>query len=338
MIPHYFVRLEKIPVTPSGKVDRKALPVPVLAPADEYTAPRTRIEKELVEIWSGILGLEKDLIGLDNNFFQLGGHSLKAAVLITKIHKELNIKMPLAEVFQDPTIRGLAKFIKGAVENQYASIEPVEKKEYYPLSSAQKRLYILQQMSCDNTVYNLPNIFSWAGEPDIVKLHEVFRKLIRRHESLRTSFHMIDKEPVQVIHDEVEFEIEWGESAAALISSFIRPFDLSRAPLIRSGFIKLPGGNHAWIIDIHHIVSDGTSQTILTEDFISLYQGYQLEPLRLRYKDFSQWQNHLVGTGERKKQEEYWLTLFSRSGAVPRLDLPTDYQRPTIFTFKGESG
>ncbi|MCP5053665.1 MAG: polyketide synthase, partial [bacterium] len=118
-------------------------------------------------------------------------------------------------------------------------------------------------------------------------------------------------------------------------ANFVRPFDLSRAPLIRSGIVQLPGNRYLWLVDIHHIVSDGTSHTILTEDFFALYNGSRLAPLKLQYKDFSQWQNRLFESGEIKTQEEYWLTLYSDVKEIPRLNLAGDRKRPDVFTFKG---
>ncbi|MCP4151331.1 MAG: AMP-binding protein, partial [bacterium] len=147
MIPTRFYKIDHIPLNPNGKVDLKALPVPELSEGDtRYTAPRDQVEKKLAEIWSEVLGVETESIGIDTNFFRMGGHSLRATIVIAKIHKELNVKLALAEMFKKSTIRGLAEHIKGTTQKKYATIQPTEKKEYYMLSSAQKRLYILQQM------------------------------------------------------------------------------------------------------------------------------------------------------------------------------------------------
>ncbi|HLP58279.1 MAG TPA: amino acid adenylation domain-containing protein, partial [Candidatus Deferrimicrobium sp.] len=215
MIPSYFVALEKIPLTPNGKIDRRALPKPELKVGESYTAPRNEVEKKLVELWAEILGRDElhasqlqPSIGIDDNFFQLGGHSLKATVMVSKIHKVLNIHVPLAEIFKSSTIRGLAGYISEKTEENYEAIRPVEEKEYYELSSAQKRLYFLWQMEPDSVAYNLPLIISLPGGIHIEKLEEASRKLIKRHDSLRTSFHVINDEPVQRIHDNVAFEIE----------------------------------------------------------------------------------------------------------------------------------
>jgi amino acid adenylation domain-containing protein len=262
-----------------------------------------------------------------------------------KIHKALNVKLPLAEIFKAPTIRGLARYISQAKKtaediDRYASIKAVEEKEYYTLSSPQKRLYILQQMEPGLTVYNMPGVTPLLeeGEPDLPKIEETFCRLIRRHESLRTSFHMVGDEPVQRIHDHVPFSLEypdltWGEGNE-IANTIIRPFDLSGAPLLRVCAIN-PGKNqHFLVVDIHHIISDGVSHEILKKDFTALYRGQDLPPLPIHYKDFSQWQNIEMQKDFLKTQEAYWLKEFA--GEVPILHLPMDYPRPAIQNFEGD--
>ncbi|HLP59694.1 MAG TPA: amino acid adenylation domain-containing protein [Candidatus Deferrimicrobium sp.] len=329
MIPTYFTPLEKIPLTSNGKIDRKALPKPGLMKTGEnYTAPRNEIEKKLVEVWSEVLGRQVS-IGIDDNFFELGGHSLKATILAAKIHKVLNAHVPLAEIFKRSTIRGLAEYISGKVEEPYESIRPVEKKEYYELSSTQKRLYFLRQLESDTVAYNIQVMIPLSEDVRIGKLEEVFKKLIKRHESLRTSFHMVNDAPVQVVHDEAVFEIKSLTTGA----NFFGPFDLSRAPLIRAGLIREEGKRHILIVDMHHIITDGVSQKLLKQDFMSLYKGEELPSLRLQYKDFAGWQNCNKEREEFKRQELYWLKEFV--GEIPVLNIPTDYPRPLMQSFEG---
>ncbi|HLP59831.1 MAG TPA: amino acid adenylation domain-containing protein, partial [Candidatus Deferrimicrobium sp.] len=324
MIPSYFIQLEKLPLTPNGKIDRKALPVPGYKVDESYTAPTNEIEKKLTLIWSEILGIKEDAISIDAGFFNMGGHSLKATILASRVHKELNVLLPLAEVFKTPTVRGLAAYIKSVARQEYASIEPVEKKEYYPLSSAQKRLYILQQFDPGSVSYNMPQVIPLAGGIDLQKLESIFQVLIARHESLRTSFEMVNNEPVQIIHDKVEFEI--NKSFARLFQK--RPLDLSCAPLLRMGFT----GERLWV-DMHHIITDGVSQSVLSEEFEALYKGQDLAPLKLQYKDYSHWQNSREHQVIIKQQESYWLREFS--GELPVLDLPVDFARPPVQSFSG---
>ncbi|HLP62423.1 MAG TPA: amino acid adenylation domain-containing protein, partial [Candidatus Deferrimicrobium sp.] len=343
MIPLHFIKLEKFPLTSTGKIDRKALPGPEMKNSDGYSAPRNIIEKKLVEIWEEVLGKPASMsIGIDNNFFQLGGHSLKATILTAKIHKALHVNIPLTKIFKTPTIRSLANYIKTAIKDKYLSIEPVEKKEYYPLSSAQKRLYILYQMEREGIEYNIPSISVLDGEIHIDKLERIFKQLILRHESLKTSFHMINDEPVQKIHDNVKFEIEKLEGRGAppwspdIIRNYIRPFDLSKASLLRVGLLKEKGekgDRHILMIDMHHIISDGTSMNILVKDFIALYQDMGLSELGLQYKDYSSWQNSKKHEESIKQQEHFWINEFA--GEIPVLELPTDYLRPVVQNFEG---
>jgi len=369
MIPSYFVPIEKVPLTLNGKIDRKLLPVPKLNASKKYEAPGDTVEVRLLELWSEVLGIEKEVIGIYNNFFQLGGHSLKAIVLAAKMHKVFDVKVPLIEIFKMPRIKDLAAYIKAAIQDEYHDIEAVEEKEYYPLSSTQKRLYILHRMNPGNTAYNMPEIIPLPTEFDLANINETFNKMIKRHASLRTSFHMVDDTPVQVVHDEVGFEIEYKkvevevkveeeeqpsllegtrglaplplpaarspQPATALINSFIRPFDLSRAPLLRVGLLKTGEDSHLLLVDMHHIISDGVSHGILVKDFLALNAGEELLPLRLQYKDFSEWQNGETDKESIKRQEEYWLKEFAAE--IPVLELPTDYPRPLEQSFEGDS-
>ncbi|MCP4152852.1 MAG: hypothetical protein GY757_34285, partial [bacterium] len=250
MIPGYFVSLESLPLTPNGKLDRRSLPLPQLDASRHYIAPRNRIEETMVQIWSEVLELDKEKISINDNFFELGGHSLKAVVLISKLHPAFNVKVPLVELFQNPTISGVTLYIKNASRETFISIEPAEKKEYYDLSPAQQRMYILQQMEPGNIVYNIPEIIP-IGASGIEKEHlaNTFRKLIERHESLRTSFCMQEEKSVQRVHETVQLElkiecfqitkenspgIENGEQGEKkthrsplfpIIKEFVRPFD-----------------------------------------------------------------------------------------------------------------
>ncbi|MCP4155060.1 MAG: AMP-binding protein, partial [bacterium] len=205
-----------------------------------------------------------------------------------------------------------------------------------------KRLYVLQQMETENTGYNITKILYLDGELHIERIEESFKKLINRHESLRTSFRMVDDVPVQAIRESVEFKIDYfqcespdEDSVESLIRSFVRTFDLSEAPLLRVGFIKLDNLRYIWMIDMHHIISDGISLNILTEEFVTFYTGETLPPLKLQFKDFAQWQHREYEKGALKKQEQYWLGTFSAE--IPVLELPLDYERPPVQSFDGGS-
>ncbi|MDQ1355550.1 MAG: hypothetical protein QG657_5860, partial [Acidobacteriota bacterium] len=313
-----------------------------IAPGDNYAAPGNEIEEKMAAIWSEVLGIEKNKISVDANFFELGGHSLKATVMISRICKAFDVNISLMDIFRLPTIRALAQNVKKATEmpgEKYAAVEPVEKKEYYSLSSAQKRLYILNQMNPASTGYNITQV-KYLDGLDRGKLEEAFRRLIQRHESLRTSFILANEEPVQRIHDEVEFKIErlggdatLSQWSSDIIINFIRPFDLSKAPLLRVGILWYREGKCLLIIDLHHIISDGVSGQVLASEFMKIYNGEELSPLRIQYKDFSHWQNSSAIREYIKQQEAYWVKEFEVE--IPVVDLPYDYPRPAIQSFEG---
>jgi amino acid adenylation domain-containing protein len=339
MIPSYFVQIEKMPLNPNGKIDHRALPEPETGKTGkEYIAPRNEIEKKLVRIWAEVLGRDtlhtsqlRESISIDDDFFNLGGHSLKATILAAKLYRAFYVKVPLGVIFTTPTIKGLAAYIDSALESPFVCIEPVEKKEYYALSAAQQIIYVTQQMAIESTAYNMPGTFYLKKEPEKDRLENTFRELIERHESLRTSFQIIDRHLVQQVHDMIEFEVEYQHDLT-IYHSFVRPFDLSKAPLLRLGLITTQTGS-ILLVDMHHIISDGISHQVLREEFHAIYDGKELPWLKLQYKDYSQWQNCDEQKERLKQQESYWLKKFS--SGIPSLNLSTDYPRPTIQSFEG---
>jgi acyl carrier protein len=346
MIPLHFIQLEKIPLTANGKIDRKALPAPEIKAGENYTAPRDDIEEKLVKIWTEVLNLHDASIGIDDNFFELGGHSLKATIMVSKIHKALHVRLPLEGIFLTPTIRRQAQQVKKLAKERYSAIAAVEKKEYYELSSAQKRVYIYNQGDQRGTGYNMLWVVFMEGSLVKEKLEKAFKKLLRIHESLRTCFKIVNDVPVQAVYTEVPFEIDYYNLTAGagtdqreeteILRDFVKPFDLRRAPLLRAGLIKLNKEKHILLVDIHHIVADGTSCIILQTDFLRLYKGEQLSPLEIQYKDFSCWQNRLFAGDRIKKQENYWLNIYANVNEIPELELPTDYPRQDCITYDGD--
>ena len=345
MVPSYFMQLEKMPLTFSGKIDRKALPEPdgTIAAGTEYEGPRNEVEEKLIDLWSKVLAVEN--IGISHNFFDLGGHSLKATALISKIHKELNVELPLKVIFKSPTIKGISEYIQNKEKNIYEEIKIVEEKEYYEVSSAQKRMYLVQQFNLNGTSYNMPGILEVEGRLDIQRLENVFHKLIERHQSLRTSFEKLQGEIVQRVSSAIDFKVHYVDmektvEAATLdieklTNSFIKAFDLSKAPLLRVAVIKVSEEKHIIIFDMHHIISDGVSMGILTKEFAYLYDGKDLEKVKVQYKDFTAWQNDLLKSERMKAQEEYWLQNFSNE--IPVLNMPTDFTRPSVQSFEGDN-
>ncbi|AZK48524.1 non-ribosomal peptide synthetase/type I polyketide synthase [Paenibacillus lentus] len=316
---------------------------PVLS--GEYETPATDTERQLCGIWERMFRIEP--IGVHDDFFELGGDSLKAITVVTAIHKELRVEISLPDFFNMPTIRQLSIYIESAEQSDYFDIEPAQEQAYYELSSAQKRLYLIQQMGKEHTGYNEIVAGILEGSLDVERLADIFRRLIERHASLRTSFEPVDGKPMQRIHPTVPFEMEYAdfttengsdceleeaERIREAIERFVRPFDLSRAPLMRAGVLKLGEQRHALMVDMHHIVSDGLSQDIFVNDFMALYDGRALPELTLQYTDFSEWQNKVMVTEAMKKQGDYWLQQLKDA---PSLALRTDYPRPAMRSFQG---
>jgi amino acid adenylation domain-containing protein len=338
MIPSYFIQIERIPLSHNGKVDRRALPQPETAEGAGYVPPATFTQKRLADIWAAILKRDAETIGIADDFFELGGHSLKAIILVSKIQKELGVKISLADIFKSPTIKKLAELVDAGVKQRQEDIMAVEEKEYYPLSSAQKRQYVLFQMAPDSLFYNKPHILVCEGPLDKETVHDIFRTLIMRHESFRTVYTVVDGQPVQRILREVPFEVEYSEASGnqseAVVNNFVRPFDLGTWPLIRIGLVKLDRERHILMTDTHHITSDGFSMGIFVKEFRELLAGRPLPPLTLQYKDFADWQNTPRRKQALERQKQFWLEEFAEPPEA--LVLPYDFPRPVMQSFEGE--
>ncbi|NWN77335.1 non-ribosomal peptide synthetase [Bacillus sp. (in: firmicutes)] len=339
MVPAHFVKLDRLPLTVNGKLDKNRLPAPDRSGGMDisYEAPRDETEEKLASIWGEALGIES--IGINHNFFEAGGHSLKAAALLSNIHKELKVKVPLRQIFETPTIKGLRESIASTRKSAYPSIAKAEEKPYYRLSSAQKRLFILNQIEGGGISYNMPFAMTIEGDFDIRRFENALKHMIQRHESFRTSFLMIDGEPVQKIEKELDFQVAYSEIGAEMpedkIKDFIRPFHLQKAPLVRAEVLKMNENKHLMMFDMHHIISDGVSMDIFMKELSALYEGKTLPPLKLQYKDYSEWEKGIVQHHELKKQEAYWLNVFK--GDIPVLNMPTDYKRPLTQSAEGDT-
>jgi amino acid adenylation domain-containing protein/non-ribosomal peptide synthase protein (TIGR01720 family) len=325
---------------------RPQLPTP-------YAAPYTETQNILVQTWKTRFGYEQ--IGVRDDFLQLGGDSLKAVTLISAIHKQLNVEIPLPVFFSNLTIEKLAQYIDQSGTGGYISIPPVEVQDYYVLSPAQRRLYVLQQLDKEGTAYNETQAVVFTGALEKEKFEVVFQHMIRRHECFRTSFSLVETEPVQRVHPaaDVAFAVEYYEPAAGeevekTIRDFIRPFDLSRAPLLRVGIIELPHTpaalrhhpsqkekEHQYIlvVDKHHIISDGSSSLVFVKEVAALYAGNDLPLPRVQYKDYARWLNRPGQQAALEKQKNYWLEQFQDE--IPVLNLPLDYPRPVVQSFEG---
>jgi phthiocerol/phenolphthiocerol synthesis type-I polyketide synthase E len=292
---------------------------------------------EIIRIWKEYFG--RDDIDLSEDFFDLGGDSLKATILLAKVNKCFKTDIILSDFFESSTIEHLSKLIVSTKAGHCESIRPVEKEDHYPLSPAQKRIYILDQLYDIGTSYNIPFALQIEGDMDLLKVENAFKLLIERHESLRTKFMMVDEEPVQIVCDEVEFKLEYlqikTENVAEIMEKFIRPFDISSVPLFRACLIKMGPGKHILLFDIHHIIADAYSISIMVEEFSLLYQGQALPEIALQYKDFAVWKNDLEKTGVYKRYKDYWIDLLAN--ALPVLNLPADFVKPQKMSFAGNS-
>ncbi|MCP4155855.1 MAG: amino acid adenylation domain-containing protein, partial [bacterium] len=344
MVPWFYVQMEKFPLTPNGKIDRKTLPEPPSLEEKAYAPPRDERDKILTEIWGKMCNVDAEKIGLDTNFFDIGGNSNKAIGMINRIHEEFNIKVSLTDLFRLQTIRELVEYMQEMKEEEHETITQAAEKDNYPLTPAQNIMYIQQQLHPQGTHYNIPFALQLEEGHNDEKIEKTFAQLIERHEALRTAFENNDGRPVQKIHHSIPFQIQHyhvqkeepqSASIASIIKNFTRPFDLERPPLMRIGLLKTDQQKTILLMDIHHIIFDAVSQGILMEEFNAIYKGETLPEVRLQYKDYTQWQHS--GTMKEKiaRQETYWLKQFENE--VPQLTLPLDFQRPPLQTFEGSN-
>ncbi|MCB7153133.1 amino acid adenylation domain-containing protein [Bacillus stercoris] len=336
MIPASMINISRMPLTSSGKLDRSALPEPETNTSLTYMAPQTLIEADLARIWEDVLN--KQPIGIRDDFFQLGGQSLKATLLVSRIHKKLNIELPISEVFSNPTIESMAVKLMSLKEHAFTRIEPADQRDVYPLSFSQKRIYALHQLADDSTGYNMPAVLELSGYLDRQRMRSVLTELVIRHEALRTVFVIDGGEAVQLIYPEMDFdlkelEMESDQMLESAIESFIKPFDLSSGPLFRACLVSMGNNRGFLLLDMHHIIADGVSMSTLVQEFTDLYCGKELPALSLQYKDFAVWQQEKYPEELHKKQEAYWLNQLG--GRLPVLDLPLDQTRPRLPDFSG---
>jgi amino acid adenylation domain-containing protein len=355
MIPAYFVPLNELPLTTNGKLDRKKLPDPVglgLGNTVEYVAPTNPTEEKLVLIWQEILKREK--IGIKDNFFDLGGHSLKATRLASQIHRIFDVKLALKDLFTAATIEAQATLLLQSKKNLFVAIEPVKIQADYPVSSSQHLLWITCQFEESNAAYNIPGIYIFDGPLNRGALDHAFETLIARHESLRTVFMRNEKGEVRqqillpehagfgVTYHDLRAVVQQKETIHELIQEEVsQPFDLKAASLLRAAIYQLE--DHKWVFSytMHHIISDGWSMNILLKELVSFYKWYvkgethRLSPLRIQYKDYAAWQQKMLQGAPMNRHKNWWLQQFE--GELPVLQLPMSNTRPVVKTYRGAS-
>ena len=349
MVPSAFVILESLPLTPNGKVDRKALPAPDAdgVQEDTYIAPRNPIEEGLAEIWGAVLKLGQ--IGVHNNFFELGGHSLLATQVISRIRSTFQVELPLRALFEAPNIAGLAERIEAAFGEDSTAVPPLVKasrEQPLPLSFAQQRLWFLHEIEPESPAYNIPTAMRLTGRLDQCALERSLDEIVRRHEPLRTTFAMVDGVATQVVHEHSTYRLvvvdlsgldedERAREANKLMEAEAqRPFDLQQGPLFRAMVLRTGPEEYIALITIHHIVSDGWSQGVLSRELKILYNAFlkcghsPLPELPLQYVDYAAWQRSWLQGETLERQLAYWK---ERLGSAPRLlELPSDRPRPPI--------
>ncbi|NLD45892.1 MAG: amino acid adenylation domain-containing protein, partial [Clostridiaceae bacterium] len=334
MVPGYIMQIKELPVTRNGKLDKKKLPEIEVTSEKTYIPPRNETEEKICKVFGEVLGVE--WTGIEDNFFEMGGHSLRATRLINRIEAEAGIRLSLREIFKNPTPAQLSVLIESAYKEEYTPIPKAAEKEYYEMSSAQKRLFLINEIEDTGTAYNMPAAIEIKGSLDIEKVKVVFKTLTERHESLRTSFHIVDGETVQRVNDEAAVEIEYekrdikdDDDKNKLLSDFVRAYDLGKAPLMRVKVVKTGEEENILLFDMHHIISDGMSINIIKNEFNALYNGMKLDGQAVQYKDYSEW----MRTRDITHQKEYWIKEFSEK--APVLDMPLDYKRPQKQSFRG---
>ena len=341
MVPQYFVKLEKMPYTPNGKIDRKMLPEPDVQELNKIIVkPRNELDKELIKIIAKMLRTEQ--ISLNDTILNLGGDSLTAITLSTKILSKFNVQINIKDILSGYTIKDISDSIR---ENQAKGFKKIKiskapKQEVYELSSAQKRIYYNSKMiGEDNTVYNMPGGIIVDEILDKEKVKKVFAKIIERHSTLRTGFIAQKNNVVQKIKDKLEIEIpvyyDTGSELKKIIDNFPRPFKLEKEPLIRVELHYIDNRKTLLLVDSHHIIMDGTSLNNLIIEFERLYNGENLKRIPIQYKDYAVWENKFNESESIKEYEKYWINKF-KDAELSQLNLPYDYKISTNRSYAGK--
>ncbi len=369
MVPASFVRLDALPLTPSGKVDRLALVEPAgtlegIGEARPGAVPSGMVEEILALLWTDLL--KREGIGRDDDFFALGGHSLLATRLVSRVRETLGVELPLQAVFETPTLAGLAAAIAAITTSATSTAGGTEPAlvarprrqgrsdaAAVPLSFAQERLWFLDRFEPGLATYNMPGAFDLRGDLDRAAFAAALGAVVRRHEALRTIFREIDGQPVQEVapaRDRGEFALPLvdlaglapkariGETARLARAEGLRPFDLARGPLLRAVLLRLEERLHRGLFTLHHIVADAWSIGILLDELSVFYRGYVegrpaiVPALLVQYPDFALWQREWL-TGQRlERQLDHWRNALA---GLPPLELPADHPRPPVRSGRG---
>jgi amino acid adenylation domain-containing protein len=356
MVPGAFVVLDALPLTPNGKLDRNALPAPDRARPDLETtpvAPRSATEEVLAAIWTEVLGL--DGIGVADNFFDLGGHSLKAFQVASRVRGAFHVELPVHSLFANPTVAGLAEVIervaREGVRPQGPRLQPVPRDAALPLSFSQERAWFIQHLDPTNLAYHFQATLRFAGPLDVPVLERSLSEMVRRHEILRTTFPAVDDRPVQLIQQpfpvrlpvidlqSLSEERREAEARRLVEEEVRRPFDLTRLPLVRWTLMRLRADEYLLLQMEHHLIHDGWSFRVFLRELFELYRAFSagrpspLPPLQVQFADVAAYQREWMRGEEAARQLGYWKRKLG--GTLPVLALPTDRSRPPVQTYRG---
>ena len=355
MVPAALVTLERMPLSPNGKVDRKALPAPEAAATNEqnFIGPRNPTEEVLSALWSEILNTER--IGVEDNLFEHGAHSLLVTQVTSRVRKVFKVEPPLRLFFECPTIGGMARAIDTLQSQAEGIAAPpivrIARDGNLPLSSTQERMWFLDQLEPGLTAYNVPGAVYLDGHLDVNALEKAFGEILRRHEILRTTYGSSDGRPVQIINPPQPFHLhvedlqhlpedERDATAMQLAKENAqRPFNLSTGPIVRCFLVRMKPDRHMLAMTTHHIAYDMWSREIFIFELAVLYQAFikgESSPLpepEIQWVDYAYWQRQWLQGDVFEKQLDYWRRKLH--GAPPHLDLLTDFPRPPIQSYRG---
>jgi amino acid adenylation domain-containing protein len=355
MVPSAFVAMDALPQTPNGKLDRRALPAPDAAArvADAYVAPRTPGEAQLAGIFADVLGVER--VGVHDDFFHAGGHSLLAMRAVTRVRDTLGVELAVRALFEAPTVAELALRVEALLRDgaavDEAPLVPVPRDGPLPLSFAQQRLWFIQQLDPANVAYNMLGVIHLDGTLDAGALQRALDTVVHRHEALRTVFEQRGGGPVQRVVDGMRVAMEpedlrgmddaarHAEVERRIRHAQTRPFDLEAGPLLRASLLRVEDGHHLLLLVMHHVISDGWSRGVIVREISAAYTALvegdepHLPALPVQYPDYAVWQRARLQGDFLARQLDYWRATLA--GAPPVLALPTDHPRPPMQSFAG---
>ncbi|MGY2180315.1 non-ribosomal peptide synthetase [Pseudomonas agarici] len=353
MVPAQLMRLDQMPLSPSGKLDRQALPEPQWQ-VREPIEPRTALERQIAAIWCEVLGLAR--VGLGDDFFALGGHSLLATQIISRTRQACDVDLPLRVLFETPELGAFAERVRliqaSGQRNLQSTIGTVDRSQPVALSYSQQRMWFLWQLEPDSPAYNVGGMARLTGVLDVACFEAALQALILRHETLRTRFPSIDGVAYQRVTTETGIRLAWKDFSdldrqrceqrvqQLADREAHRPFDLETGPLLRACLVKAGAQEHYFVLTLHHIVTEGWAMDIFARELSALYEAFiddrqsPLPPLPVQYLDYSVWQRQWLESGERQRQLAYWSSQLGNEH--PLLELPGDRPRPAVQSHRGE--